>query len=113
MSKVIQRSKRGNVIEYHVLGLEDSEYFDTLISFFQKQYNAEILSEDNGIHTRRTQLRCKDESFFLEHNEDIGNWFYSCETSGDSRFMVEIAKELEGRLSDIPYEPPASFPNPK
>ncbi|AJQ92696.1 hypothetical Protein YC6258_00646 [Gynuella sunshinyii YC6258] len=40
----------------------------------------------------------------LEHHEDIGNWFYSCEPSGDSQLMSEIASDLEERLKDTPYE---------
>jgi len=76
-NKVIHRNvpSDGKPVEYHVLGLEDSEFFDSLVSFFKKYYDA-----------------------------DIGNWFYSCEPSGDSQLMAEVAADLEERLKDAPYE---------
>ena len=103
---VIYRKKKDSqgVVEYHVLGLEDSDFFDTLISFFSKNYNTEISVKDEGTNTRSYQLRCRNEYFILKHNSDIGNWFYSCQPSGDSELMEEIAADLENRLKDVSYE---------
>jgi hypothetical protein len=105
-NKVIHRNvpSDGKPVEYHVLGLEDSEFFDSLVSFFKKYYDAEVTTNTDGISTRSWQLRSKGEYFMLEHHEDIGNWFYSCEPSGDSQLMAEIASDLEERLKDAPYE---------
>jgi hypothetical protein len=105
-NKVIHRNESvgGKPVEYHVLGLEDSDFFDSLISFFKKYYAAEVANQTDGISTRSWQLRSKSEYFMLEHHEDIGNWFYSCEPSGDSELMREMAADWEKRLKDAPYE---------
>lgn len=105
-SKVIHRneSKDGKPVEYYVLGLDDSEFFDSLVSFFKKYYGAEVENQTDGISTRSWQLRSKGEYFILEHHDDIGNWFYSCEPAGDSPLMQTMAADLEERLKDVPYE---------
>jgi hypothetical protein len=94
----------GTAVKYHVLGLDDWDYFDTLIKFFKKYYGAEPNNQTDGINTRMCQLRCENEYFILEHNEDIGNCFYSCEQGGDSSLMHEFSSDLEKRLNNIPYE---------
>lgn len=104
-TKVInkQPSTNGNFIEYHLLGLDDSDFFDSLVSFFRKNYHAEVETFTDGISTRTWQLRVNNEYIKLEHHDDIDNWFYSCEPSGDSILMHEIAADLEERLKNIPY----------
>lgn len=92
------------VVEYHVLGVEDWDFFDTLIEYFIQEYNSIVTIKDDGINSRIWQLRCKDEYFILEHYEDVGNWFYSCNSSGDSGLMDDIAKKLERALKDVPYD---------
>lgn len=105
-SKVIRRdvSKSGSLVEYHILGLDDSDFFDSLVSFFMKYYGAEVETKTDGISTRSWQLRSQGEYFMLEHHDDIGNWFYSCEPLGDSQLMQAMAADLEERLKDIPYD---------
>lgn len=90
--------------KYQILGLNDWEFFDTLVSFLIKNFNAEVITEDDGLYTRKWQLFCDGELFFIEHHEDAGNWFQSCSDKGDSDLMRKIAKDLEERLKDIPYE---------
>lgn len=104
-AKVIHRdaSNANQPVKYHVLGLDDWNFFDSLVSFFEKYYEAVVEKEDDGIHTRSWQLRAKGEYFMLEHNEDLGNWFYSCDEKGDSALMRAMADDLEHRLKDIPY----------
>lgn len=99
-----KKSDDGNIIEYHVLGLDDSDFFDSLIKFFKKNYSASVESRIDGLITRVWQLQIKGEYFTLEHHSDLGNWFYSCSSSGDSPLMQEIALDLEARLKNIPYE---------
>ena len=105
-TKVIHRteSANGKSFEYHVLGLDDSDFFDSLVSFFKKYYDAEVENFTDGIATRSWQLRSNGEYFMIEHHDDIGNWFYSCDPSGDSDLMKVMAADLEARLKDIPYE---------
>jgi hypothetical protein len=104
--KVIRRdaSNANQPVKYHVLGLDDWDFFDSLVSFFEKYYEASVENKEDGIHTRTWQLRAKDEYFMLEHNEDLGNWFYSCEEEGDSALMRAMAEDLECRLKDVPYD---------
>lgn len=105
-SKVIHRevSKVGLPVEYHVLGLDDWDFFDSLVSFFEKHYGAVIENKTDGINTRSWQLRSRGEYFMLEHNEGLGNWFYSCEEKGDSPLMRIIADDLEDRLKNVAYD---------
>lgn len=104
-SKVIHRkeSENGKPVEYYVLGVDDSEFFDSLVEFFKKNYEAEVEVQTDGISTRSYQLRSRGEYFMLEHSDDVGNWFYSCEPAGDSLLMQSIAADLEDRLKDVPY----------
>ena len=104
--KVIFRdtSKASGQVEYHVLGLHDWDFFDSLIHFFQKHYDAEVTNKTDGVHTRVWQLRCSGEYFMLEHHDDIGNWFYTCNKEGDSQLMHEISQDLEDRLNEVPYD---------
>ena len=94
----------GTAVKYHVLGLDDWDYFDSLISFFKKYYDAEISNQTDGINTRTYQIRCRGEYFMLEHNEGIGNYFCSCQENGDSNLMKLLASDLEERLENVPYE---------
>ena len=105
-NSVIHRdiSRKGYPIEYHVLGLRDWGFFDTLIHFLEKPYGAVVENKTEGIISRAWQLRARNEYFMVEHNEDIGNWFYTCEDDGDSDFMKVIASDLELRLKNISYE---------
>lgn len=91
-------------VEYHVLGLDDWDFFDSLISFFQKNYQAEITNKNDGVYTRTWQLRSSGEYFMLEHHDDIGNWFYTCNEEGDSELMHRISADLEERLKNVPSE---------
>lgn len=104
--KVIHRdaSKANQPVEYHVLGLDDWEFFESLVSFFEKHYGAVVDNKTDGINTRSWQLRAQGEYFMLEHHEDLGNWFYSCEGQGDSALMRTMAVDLESRLKNTPYE---------
>lgn len=104
-SEVIFRKESDDgAVEYHVLGLDDSDFFDSLINFFKKNYSASVESTSDGLITRVWQLQIKGEYFTLEHHSDLGNWFYSCSSSGDSSLMQEIALDLEARLKNVPYE---------
>lgn len=105
MNVIYKDERRENgAVKYHVNGLEDSEFFDTLVAFLVKQYNAEIIMRSDGITSRVWQLKINDEILTLEHQEDIGNCFYSNTSAGDSALMQTIASDLESRLKDVPYE---------
>lgn len=91
-------------VEYHLIGISDWDFFDSLISFFVKYYSASVESADDGIVTRSYQLRARDEYFMVKHHQDIGNWFFSCAEVGDSALMRTIAEDLENRLKEIPFE---------
>ena len=105
-NRVIYREASGEnqPIKYHVIGMNDWGFFDSLVEFFQKNYGATVEVKSDGINTRCWQLRARGEYFMLEHNEDLGNWFYSCGSEGDSALMQAIADDLEGRLKDIPCQ---------
>lgn len=98
------KSDAGTLVEYHVDGVSDWNFFDSLLEFFKKQYGAVVENFTDGIFTRSYQLRVNGEYFMLEHNGDIGNWFFSCAESGDSPLMHVLADDLEARLKDVPYE---------
>ncbi len=49
-NKVIHKEQAGNVSQYHVIGLMDSDFFDTLVKFFLKHYGAKVSLEEDGIH---------------------------------------------------------------
>lgn len=83
--------------------MDDWEFFDSLIAFFQKYYDATIENRTDGISTRSYQLRARNEYFMVEHNEDFGNWFYSCDNPVKSSFMDVLASDLENRLASVPY----------
>jgi len=104
--KVIHRdsSKINQPVEYHVLGLDDWDFFDSLVSFFEKYYGAEVESRTDGINTRSWQLYAQGEYFMLEHNDDLGNWFFSCNDEGDSALMHTMADDLENRLKKVTYD---------
>lgn len=103
---VISKSKNleEKHIEYHILGVSDWDFFDILIAFLKKHYDAEVAIEDDGIFTRSHQLRIRDEYLILKHHEDIGNWFYSCQPEGDSDLMEAIAADLDTRLREVEYD---------
>ncbi|MGB3430250.1 hypothetical protein [Achromobacter sp.] len=69
------KSDAGILVEYHIDGVSDWNFFDSLLEFFKKQYGAVVENFTDGIFTRSYQLRVNGEYFILEHNEDIGNWF--------------------------------------
>jgi len=102
-SKVINKiyNKKNQRVEYHILGLEDSEFFDTILSFLKKSYAIEVQSFSDGIITRKYELLYKDECFTLEHHGDIGNYFYGIE---GSKILKNIANDLEEKLKGIPYK---------
>ncbi len=60
-NKVIHKEQAGNVTQYYVIGLMDSDFFDTLVKFFLKHYGAKVSLEEDGIHRWRWQLRCRNE----------------------------------------------------
>ncbi|ODS22424.1 hypothetical protein AB835_14250 [Candidatus Endobugula sertula] len=100
--KVIAKHKNEEqgYIEYHLVQVGSWDLFGDLVSFFEQYYDALVHVKTDGIHTRKWQIRCRDEYFMFEHNEDVGNWFYSCSDEGDSPLMHEISEELERRLSE-------------
>lgn len=102
ISKVINKiyNKQNQRLEYHILGLEDWEFFDTILSFLKKSYDIEIQSFSDGIVTRKYELLYKGECFTLEHHGDIGNYFYGVE---ESKFLESIANDFEEKLKDVPY----------
>lgn len=99
---VISKEKNSDdgPIEYHLIRIGTWDLFEDVARFFYQHYGAEAHVKTDGIHTRKWQIRCRDEYFIFEHNEDIGNWFYSCSEEGDSLLMQEIADELEKRLGE-------------
>lgn len=105
LDKAIRREKSDNgSIECQVLGVDDWDFFDSLVSFFEKNYNASIDNKVDGINTRTYQMCVKQEYFILKHNEDIGNWLYSCDLSGDSELMNVAARDLENKLINIDWD---------
>ena len=102
ISKVINKiyNKQNQRLEYHILGLEDWEFFDTILSFLKKSYDIEIQSFSDGIVTRKYELLYKGECFTLEHHGDIGNSFYGVD---GSKFLESIANDFEEKLKDVPY----------
>jgi hypothetical protein len=104
-SNVISRVKSlDGIVEYHVLGVATWDHFDSLVSFFEKYYFAEVISKEDVIFTRKWVMKCEGESFILCHHDDIGNYFYSCTQAGDSHLMMTIANDLSNRLKDVGYE---------
>ncbi|MCJ8160486.1 hypothetical protein [Acinetobacter zhairhuonensis] len=103
-SKVIskQLSKSG-IVEYHVLGLDDKDFFDTLLSFIKQEFGAILLNLDEGIYTKKAYLNINNISLILEHHDDIGNCFYSTDLKS-KEILEKIVIELESRLHDYPYE---------
>lgn len=93
-----EKNDRDGTVEYHLFRIGSWDLFDDIAGFFEQHYGAEVHHKTDGICTRKWQMRCRDEYFFFEHHEDIGNWFYSCSEEGDSPLMQEIANELEKRL---------------
>jgi len=102
-SKVINKiyNKENERVEYHILGLEDWEFFDTILNFLKKSYDIEVQSFSEGIVVRKYELLYECECFTLEYHGDIGNYFYGLE---DSRLLDCIADNLEKRLQNVPYE---------
>jgi len=101
-SNVINKiyNKKNQRLEYHILGLEDWEFFDTVLSFLKKSYGVEVQSFSDGIVTRKYELLCKGECFTLEHHGDIGNYFYGVE---GSKLLESIANNFEEKLKDVSY----------
>lgn len=104
-SKVISRLKsKEGITEYHVLGVETWDYFDSLVSFFKKYHSAEICSQQDGVFTREWCLKVDGEYFTLCHHEDVGNYFYSSLLDGKTDLMDVFANDLTQRLKDTSYE---------
>jgi len=104
-SKVISRqiSKEG-ITEYHVVGVDTWEYFDSLVCFFMKHYSAEVCSQQDGIYTREWSLKVNSETFIICHHEDVGNYFYSSLNAGKTELMELFTQDLTQRLKNTNYE---------
>lgn len=92
-----------DVIEYHVVGLNDVDFFDSLLAFMQQTFHVVVINIDIGIYTKKAYLNSNGISLVLEHNDDIGNFFYSTDLNAH-RLLENISEELELRLKDCPYE---------
>lgn len=100
ISKYISQS---GGVEYHVLGLNDVDFFDTLLIFLKQEFNAFLLNIDDGLYTKKAYLNIDNISLVLEHHDDIGNFFYSTDLNSKD-ILEKISDELESRLKDCPYE---------
>lgn len=74
MSIARQQSELGYT-EYHVLGLDNVDFFDSLLAFIKQTFHVVVLNIDVGIYTKKAYLNSGDISLVLEHHDDIGNFF--------------------------------------
>lgn len=102
--RVIFKENNKGITKYYVLGLEERTFFDSLIKFLEKYYEAEIISKNEGLITRFWQLRIKEECIMVEHHEDMGNCFYSCDYKNEESDLANlIANDLTQRLKNVSY----------
>ena len=86
--------------EYHVVGVDGWEDFEAIVEFIVRRFSAEIMDRLDGICSRTWILRSGDVDFVVKHHDDIGNYFFSAESSPEKEKLLRaVAAALNAQLS--------------
>ena len=100
MSKPILILKQPNErLEIKICAISSWGGFDELIQFLKNEYNAKVLSENDGPDARRWILESQNKKIELIHDDMYGNYLIA-PTEDSEDIVYEIGKDLEERLKD-------------
>ncbi|WP_304334933.1 hypothetical protein [Conchiformibius steedae] len=97
---LFHKEEKDEITYYHIIGLEDLEFFFSIREYIIKNFHAILHREDIGIFTAKAYFLIDTEEVTLEFHEDIGIFFYSPK-GGNKHILEKIAQDLENRLANV------------